>query len=204
MHWIPFISDRCVCVLLWKYSFINILGPCLCEIMRVKRGRDLWTGLRREVRHLQCVPGSLKVEKSTDKERLMADCCFLTFSSYSLPDTNTASLLFCCTLIKTFCLSTFSSHIPLSIHHSRWPAQVIKCCNEGFVALIRLIMVVSYNLAVCREDLILQWLYLTLATECARVCAIPLSPPLTSTRSYLTLLVLWWKLKVWHFTSRHK
>lgn len=82
--------------------------------------------------------------------------------------TNPSIILLSLTLINTLCF------LP-SIHHPCWPVQVITLCDDSFVALISLIKVVSYNLVLCRDLVILLWLYLTLAIETAHVCSTTIS-----------------------------
>lgn len=112
--------------------------------------------------------------------------------SFSYYRTNPSIIPLSLTLINIplpTCFALILSLIYLSIHHPCWPAQVITHCDDGFVALISLIIVVSYNLVLCRDLVILLWLYLTSAIECAHVCVIPLCPWLTSTL-YCTHIVL--------------
>lgn len=80
--------------------------------------------------------------------------------SFSYSHTNPSIIPLSLTLINTLCLPALAltlslSLIHLSIHHPCWPAQVITHCDDGFVALISLIIVVSYNLVLCRDLVIL-------------------------------------------------
>lgn len=66
-----------------------------------KRCWDGWAGKST----VHGIEKKLKLKSQLIKEVSWLTCLFLTFSFYSLPDTNTASLLFGCTLINTLCLS---------------------------------------------------------------------------------------------------
>lgn len=114
----------------------------------------------------------------------MPTCLSLSFSnSHTDPSIIPLSLTLINMLSLPALLSLSLSSIYPSIHHPCWPAQVITNCDDGFVPLISLIIVVSYNLVLCRDLMILLWLYLTLALS-VRMCVIPLCPWLTSTLHY--------------------
>lgn len=86
--------------------------------------RDGWSGrgeeemlgwLGCEVNRAWEFKKKLKLKSQLMKDVSWLTCLFLTFSFYSLPDTNTASLLFGCILINTLCLPSTCPSIHPSV-----------------------------------------------------------------------------------------
>lgn len=121
--------------------------------------------------------------------------------SLSLTHIKTSIILLGCTLINTLCLPVSLFLIHLSIHHPCWPAQVITHCDDGFVSLITLIIVVTYNLVLCRDIVIPVCLYLTLAIECAHVCdtSVPMADLNTNLHSWHPFLRFSMTFFLFHF-----